>query len=187
MDHPITKVLVPIAEGFEELEAVTIIDLLRRANIEVISAGLKPGLVKGSRGTQIMPDTTLEQIQARDYAMIVLPGGQPGSRNLGQDTRIIQLLQIMANAQRYVCAICAAPTVLLKAGLLAGKNITCYPGALNEKDAVDLHLQHSAVEIDGKIITSRGPGTAIDFALTLIEVLRDKTSRMQVETQLVRT
>lgn len=187
MVDPYSKVLLPLAEGFEELEAVTIIDLLRRANIDITSVGLKPGLVKGSRGTQIMPDTTLEHIQALDYAMIVLPGGQPGSRHLGQDKRIISLLQIMADAQRYVCAICAAPTVLLKAGLLAGKNITCYPGALNEADAPGLHLHPSAVEVDGKIITSRGPGTAIDFALTLIEVLRDNATRMQVDAQLVRT
>ena len=111
------KVLVPLADGCEELEAVTIIDLLRRAGIEVVSAGLKSGVVKASRGVQLVPDVTLDVALQDDYDMVVLPGGMPGAAHLKDDVRILDLLKKMAAAGKYTAAICAAPMVLAEAGV----------------------------------------------------------------------
>ncbi len=180
------RVLVPLAPGCEELEAVTVIDLLRRAQIEVVSAGLASGPVKGSRGTVLLPDSTLDAALQQDYDMIVLPGGQPGATNLEQDARILAVLKKMAAAGKFTAAICAAPKVLAVAGLLDGKHATSYPGALDAQQFPTIHLDTRAVVRDGRVITSRGPGTAMDFALALIEVLTDHATRNQVESGLVR-
>ena len=125
------KVLVPLAPGFEELEAVTIIDLLRRAQIDVTVAGLEKGPITGSRGTRIVPDTLLSSAVNSDYDMLVLPGGLPGADNLNSDNHIHDLLQQMSVKGKYIAAICAAPKVLASAGLLANKEITSYPGSLS--------------------------------------------------------
>lgn len=180
------SVLIPLAPGCEELEAVTLIDLLRRARIEVITAGLTPGPIKGSRGTVLLPDTTLDAVLQQDYDMIVLPGGQPGSTNLEQDPRILALLKKMAAAGKFTAAICAAPKVLAVAGLLEGKRATSFPGALDAKQFPTIRLETKSVVRDDQVLTSRGPGTAMDFALTLIEVLTDRATRDQVEAGLVR-
>jgi protein deglycase len=180
------SVLIPLAPGCEELEAITLIDLLRRAQIEVISAGLSPGPVTCSRGTVVVPDMNLDEALKRDYDMVVLPGGQPGATNLEKDPRIIQLLQAMARAHKYTAAICAAPKVLAVAGLLKGKHATAYPGTLENADRTDLHIEQDSVVTDGKILTSRGPGTAMDFALELIKVLVGQKKRDEVEAGLVR-
>lgn len=180
------KVLVPLADGCEELEAVTIIDLLRRAGIEVVSAGLKPGIVKASRGVQLVPDVTLDVALQDNYDMLVLPGGMPGAQYLKEDMRILELLKAMASAGKYTAAICAAPTVLAEAGVLSGKKATSYPGFLDKMALSDTQYLPDAVVKDGKVLTSRGPGTAMDFALALIEELAGKEKRDQVEAGLVR-
>jgi 4-methyl-5(b-hydroxyethyl)-thiazole monophosphate biosynthesis len=181
---PVKTVLVLFAEGSEELEAVSIVDILRRAEITVTLAGLEPGPLRGSRGTVLMPDTTLAEAMAHSYDMVVLPGGQPGTNNLKADPRVLKLMQQMAHQEKYVAAICAAPSVLATAGLLDEKQVTCFPGALDTFPQV--MLQSSAVVEDGKLITSRGPGTAMDFALTLVERLAGKEKRLAVETGLQR-
>ncbi|HEU0187473.1 MAG TPA: DJ-1 family glyoxalase III [Gallionellaceae bacterium] len=178
------KVLVPLAQGCEEIEAVTIIDILRRAGIEVVSAGLDAHPVRASRGTVLMPDTTLDSALKLQFDMVVLPGGQPGTNNLKADARIIQLLQHMAQQGKHVAAICAAPSVLASAGLLDGKRATSFPGSLDAFAKV--HQQAAAVVEDGKLVTSRGPGTAMDFALTLVERLAGHAKRQEVEAELVR-
>jgi 4-methyl-5(b-hydroxyethyl)-thiazole monophosphate biosynthesis len=178
------KVLIPLAQGCEELEAVTLIDLLRRAGIEVVSAGLDDQPVKASRGVVLIADATLDQALKHEFDMIVLPGGQPGTNHLKADPRIIDLLQKMAHAGKYTCAICAAPAVLAAAGLLAGKQAASYPGCLDGASGVTLSA--APVVRDGKIITSRGPGTAMDFALELIEILVGKAKRDEVEAGLQR-
>lgn len=178
------KVLVPLAQGCEEIEAVTVIDILRRAGIEVVSAGLDDLPVLASRGVLLLADTTLDLAQHHSFDMIVLPGGQPGANNLKADPRIIALLQKMAQQGKYLAAICAAPSVLAAAGLLDGKRATSFPTCLDSYPKVS--RQNAAVVEDGKLITSRGPGTAMDFALTLVEHLAGKTKRDEVEAGLVR-
>lgn len=178
------KVLIPLAQGCEEIEAVTVIDILRRAGIEVVSAGLDDQPVRASRGVTLVPDTTLDAALQQDFDMVVLPGGQPGSNNLKADPRIIALLQKMAQQGKYIAAICAAPSVLAAAGLLVGKQATSFPGALDPFKNVK--QQDAAIVEDGKLITSRGPGTAMDFALTLVERLAGKEKRLAVEAGLQR-
>ncbi|MDO8465466.1 MAG: DJ-1/PfpI family protein [Gallionella sp.] len=178
------KVLVLLAQGCEEIEAVTVIDILRRAGIEVTSAGLDDLPVLASRGVVLLADTTLDLAQHQDFDMIVLPGGLPGTDNLKADQRLIALLQKMAQQGKYVAAICAAPSVLAAAGLLDGRKATCYPTCLDNFPKVN--LQTAAVVEDGKLITSRGPGTAMDFALALVERLAGKAKRQEVEAALVR-
>ncbi len=181
------KVLVPLAQGCEELEAVTIIDLLRRAKIDVTTAGLDKQTVIASRGVKLVPDTDLDSALKQDYDMIVLPGGLPGADYLDNDPRIQALLKKMAGNHKYTAAICAAPKALANAGVLDGKKATCYPGFLDDMDLPNTIITNEAVVIDGKVITSRGPGTAMDFALTLIETLLGKQKRDEVEAGLVRT
>lgn len=176
-------VLIILAQGCEELEAITVVDLLRRAGTDVVTAGLDPNPITASRGTRLIPDTTLDEALKRDFDMLVLPGGIPGSENLANDPRVIDLVKRMAAKDKFTCAICAAPMVLAKAGILAQKRATCYPGML---DAFGIASTGEAVVRDGKIITSRGPGTAMDFALALIEALENKETRDKVEKSLVR-
>ncbi len=179
------SVLVVFAEGSEELEAVTVINILRRGGIHVTVAGLQAGALRGSRGTVLVPDTTLDDALKQDFDMVVLPGGQPGTNHLKGDARIAKLLQHTASQDKYVCAICAAPSVLANAGLLDGKRATSFPGALDDYPKV--LRQPAAVVEDGKLITSRGPGTAMDFALTLVERLAGTTKRKEVANGLVRS
>ncbi len=179
-------VLIPLAQGCEELEAVTIIDLLRRANISVVTAGLDDKPIKASRGVLLIADTTLEDALKQSFDMIVLPGGLAGSENLNNDSRIIQLLQEMQQQGKYTAAICAAPKVLANAGLLANKSATSYPGVLDNNKHI-MQFVDKPIVIDGQVITSRGPGTAMDFALTLIETLVGREIRDTVEAGLVRS
>ncbi len=176
--------LLPLANGSEDLEAITVLNILRRAGIEAVSASLDGQAVRGSRGTLLIPDTSLDEALKRRFDMVVLPGGQPGTNNLKADARIIKLVQDMAAEGRYVCAICAAPSILATAGLLDGKRATSFPGALEAFPRVS--QQPQAVVEDGKLITSRGPGTAMDFALTLVERLAGRSKRDEVEAGLVR-
>jgi len=178
------NVLVLFADGSEELEAITVVNLLRRAGISVTLAGLKEGALRGSRGTVLVPDATLDEAMAHNYDMVVLPGGQPGTNNLKADSRVLKLVQHMAQQGKYVAAICAAPSVLATAGLLDKKKATSFPGALDPFPQVT-RLPAAVVE-DGKLITSRGPGTAMDFALTLVERLTGKEKRLEVEAGLQR-
>lgn len=180
------KVLVPMAPGCEELEAVTIIDLLRRADIEVITASLDDEPVTCSRGTTICADSYLGDVLNTDFDLMVLPGGLPGADNLNADPRIHQLITRLSNQGKYIAAICAAPKVLVENGILDGKKATAYPGSLSALDTSKIELNEDAIQIDGKVITSRGPGTAMDFTLTLIEVLLGKDARDQVEIPLQR-
>lgn len=173
------RILVPLAPGCEELEAVTIIDLLRRAGLEVVTAGLEPGPVRASRGVVLQPDATLDAVLDQSFDMVALPGGLPGADHLDQDPRIHALLERMAAQQGFTAAICAAPKVLARAGLLDGRRATAYPGVLEAAES-------AAVVRDGQVITSRGPGTAMDFALALIEALAGREKRDEVEAGLER-
>ncbi len=157
---------------------------MRRARIEVTTAGLQPGPVTASRGVVLVPDTSLDAVLDEQFDMIVLPGGLPGADHLDRDPRIHALLHRLAAAGKYTAAICAAPKVLAGAGLLEGRTATAYPGVLEEFSRID--GLGAPVVIDGKVITSRGPGTAMDFALALIEALKGRETRASVEEGLVR-
>lgn len=180
----IKSVLVLFADGSEELEAVTIVNILRRGGINVTLAGLSSGALRGSRGVMLMPDNTLDAVLHEDFDMIVLPGGQPGTNHLKADARVLKLAQRMAQEGKYVAAICAAPSVLATAGLLDGKQATSFPGSLDQFPKVK--QQHAAIVEDGKLITSRGPGTAMDFALALVDRLAGSAKRQEVEAGLQR-
>ena len=180
------KVLVPLAAGFEELEAITIIDLLRRAGFDVITAGLDDQPVRASRNSVMIPDTSIDTVMNDEFDLIVLPGGLPGADNLRDDKNVQTLLKRQAEKGRKLGAICAAPRALAEAGVLEGKTITCYPGALDHLDNRPFQISGNAVEIDGNVATSRGPGTAMDFALELIQQLGGQELKESIEAQLVR-
>ncbi len=180
------RVLVPLAQGCEELEAVTIIDLLRRAGIEVLTASLDNEVIVASRGVKLIADELLDDVMDDDFDMIVLPGGLPGADNLDKDERIHYLLRKMAEKEKYMAAICAAPKVLANAGLLKGIRATSYPGFIDKMTLPDTQVLEAPVVADGKVITSRGPGTAMDFALELIEQLAGRDKRTEVEQPLMR-
>ncbi len=159
------SVLVPLADGFEEIEALAVIDILRRAACRVVIAGLQPGPAVSARGVSINPDTTIDAVSSADFDAIVLPGGQPGTDNLNADTRIHCLLLEFSGAGKVIGAICAAPSVLASTGILNGRQATSYP-TYSERLA-GAQYENVPVVSDGTVITSQGPGTAIAFALTL--------------------
>jgi 4-methyl-5(b-hydroxyethyl)-thiazole monophosphate biosynthesis len=181
-----SHVLVPLAQGCEELEAITITDLLVRAGITVTTCGLDEQPVKASRGITIIPDTSIDKVLNDAFDLIVLPGGLPGADHLRDNEHLQTLIKKQAADNKYVAAICAAPKALAQAGILEGKTATAYPGVLNALDNTSITISENAVEIDGNIVTSRGPGTAMDFALCLIELLEGKVKREEVNEQLVR-
>lgn len=178
------RVLVPLAEGFEELEAVTIVDILRRAGIEVVIASLAGSPVTGSHGIRIAADTPLAALAEQDFDMIALPGGMPGAEHLKADPRIAQLIRTHRAKGRPVAAICAAPMVLAAAGVLDGRRATSYPGFL--QDAGHTTVSDEAVVADAGVITSRGPGTALDFALALVAELAGPAASDRVGSALQR-
>jgi 4-methyl-5(b-hydroxyethyl)-thiazole monophosphate biosynthesis len=181
-----SHVLVPLAQGCEELEAITITDLLVRAGIRVTTCGLDDQPVTASRGTTIIPDTSIDKIVNDDFDLIVLPGGLPGADHLRDNPTLQTLIKKQAAANKYLAAICAAPKALAAAGVLTGKTATSFPGVLDALQDASITISENAVEIDGNIITSRGPGTAMDFALSLIELLEGKEKRDEINQQLVR-
>jgi 4-methyl-5(b-hydroxyethyl)-thiazole monophosphate biosynthesis len=173
-----SKVLVPLADGCEEMEAVILIDTLRRAQIEVVVAGLKPGPVTASRGVKLAPDTTLDAVRNEDFDAIALPGGGGGTENLMKDERVLDAVRDFHGRGKLVAAICAAPQVLQKAGVIDGKRITCYPG-------VAAHITRATrvderVVQDGRVITSQGPGTSFHFALALVQELAGRAKAEEV-------
>lgn len=181
------KVLIPLAEGCEELEAVTLIDLLRRAGITVVTASLTDQhSLTASRQVRLLADTLLDEVINEDFDMILMPGGQPGTNHLDSDVRIKTLLNRHYQQGKYVAAVCAAPMVLANTGLLNDKRATAYPGVLSHERWPAISICDEPVVVDGRVLTSRGPGTAMDFALTIIETLLDKKTRDKIETELVR-
>ena len=180
------SILIPFAEDFEDIEAITLIDLFRRAGFEVVTAGLRPGPVRSAHGVQILPDCTLDDVAGRDFDLVVLPGGLPGADHLNADARVHEILERHHAAGRFVAAICAAPRVLAKSGLLRGRKATSYPGTLDQMPESGARYTGAPVEVDGLVVTGRGPGVALDFALTLIGLLAGAEKRDAVEKPLLR-
>jgi 4-methyl-5(b-hydroxyethyl)-thiazole monophosphate biosynthesis len=163
------RALVALAPGFEEIEAVTVVDILRRASVEVVLAGTQRSAIKGSRGISIVPDATLDEIAGAAFDLIVLPGGRGGADRLREDARVHTLVRDQLNAGRLVGAICAAPEVLFRAGVLEGRQVTSHPSSRNVLSGVN-YVEERVVR-DGNLVTSRSPGTAMEFAFALVEVL----------------
>lgn len=162
-----SSVVLFLADGFEEIEAITVADVLRRADIKCDICGLSSITVKGSHGIEVKCDKVLEKINDSDYEALVLPGGMPGAKNLKENNKLVKLVSSFYKQGKIVAAICAAPMVLDAAGIIKGKTITSYPGLeLSECDYVE-----KVVAEDKNIITSRGPATTIYFALKLVEKL----------------
>lgn len=181
-----TRVLVPLADGCEDLEAITITDLLVRAGAQVVRAGLKPGEVQAGRGTRLVPDTTLEAVKEETFDLIALPGGRPGADHLAADPILREILIRQSDSGRWLAAICAGPMALATAGLLENRTVTCFPGALEGLAPASATVTGESLEQDGHLITAKGPGVALEFALTLIETLWDKSHRDEVEGPLQR-
>lgn len=160
------KVAVVLADGFEEVEAVAVIDVLRRAGIDTVVAGLHDGHITSARSVRIIPDTVIDTVKADDFDMIVLPGGQPGSDNLNADARVIALIRSFSQKRKLIGAICAAPIVLGSAGVLAGKRATAFP-SYRDKLGGAIYEEKAVVE-DGNVLTSRGAGTALAFGLAIV-------------------
>jgi 4-methyl-5(b-hydroxyethyl)-thiazole monophosphate biosynthesis len=163
------QVAVLLADGFEEVEAMAIIDILRRADITVVIAGLHEGYIESTRHVKVIPDTGIDTIRADNFDMLVLPGGQPGADNLNADERVKNLIREFYDKGKLTGAICAAPYVLANAGILEGRQATAYP---TFKDRLGTALyQDQNVVIDGQVLTSKGPGTALHFGIAIVESL----------------
>ena len=164
------KTAMLFAEGFEEVEALTVVDLLRRAEIVCDIVSLSGAdTVTGSHGVTVRADKPFAGTDFDAYDGVLLPGGQPGTANLAADERVLSLLRQFHASGKLTAAICAAPTVLAKAGLLNGRRAVCYPGLEDKLTGADAGSE--PVAVDGTVVTSRGVGTAIPFALSLIEYL----------------
>ncbi|MBU2830807.1 DJ-1/PfpI family protein [Acidithiobacillus ferriphilus] len=180
------QVLIPVADGFEDMEVVISCDILRRAGLKVVLAGLDAGLVTGGCGLRLQPDALLADVVNVDIDIILLPGGNRGVQRLTKHQPLIQLLRERHRRGQIIAAICAAPGMLATHHLLDGRQVTAYPGILDPQSA-DYIYQESAVVVDGPLVTSRGPGTAMDFALTLVELLLGPEKRRETEAPLQRS
>ena len=177
-------VYVLLGTGFEEIEALTPVDLLRRAGIEVTTVGLNGKIVYGSHRIGVQADITIDELDISDAEMIVLPGGLGGVASIRGCSKALEAVKAVAAAGKYVAAICAGPTVLADLGLLTGVNATCYPGQIpNMKDA--LVVENAACVTDGKIITGTSAGTAVPFALALIKALKGAEDAGAIAEQIV--
>lgn len=176
-----SKILVMLAEGFEEVEAITVIDYLRRTGVEAeIISTEKELYVEGAHGIRVAADKLLNQIKdLSGYRGVVIPGGRPGAMSLRENDRVIQIVQELYTSGKLVAAICAGPIVLERAGVLKGKAATCYPGF--DKEMKDILMKEELVVKDGNIITSRGPATAVYFALKLVEYLQGEDKMIELK------
>ncbi len=176
-------IVVCFAEGTEEVEALTVVDLLRRAQLEVVIAGLSGDVITGSKGIRILPDCRIDEIDSSDVEMLVLPGGMPGTINLLADEHVDRLLREVYLAGRPVAAICAAPLILGQKEYLIDKKAICYPGFEDQLLGADIQISAKVI-VDGNVITSKGLGTAIDFSLALIEKLKGKEEANRIQKQI---
>lgn len=164
------KVAVFLAEGFEEVEALTPVDLLQRCGAEVTLVGVTGKVVTGRSGISVVADCEMDGFSADDADMVFLPGGMPGTKNLYETPAVCEVVKKAVASDRYVAAICAAPSIILGGlGVLEGKKATCYPGM--EDGMVGAEAVAAPYVVDGKIITGRGAGAALDFGLALCEAL----------------
>lgn len=177
--NTMAKVYIFFADGFEEIEGLTVVDLLRRVNIEITMVSVTGDLkVIGSHNIAVQTDALFEELDYKDAEMLVLPGGLPGTTNLEEHKGLDQLLKDFAAQGKKLSAICAAPRVLGTKGLLQGRNAVCFPG--HEGALLGANVIDSVVVEDGNIITSKGMGTAIDFSLAIIKKLKGAEEAVRI-------
>ena len=178
------QALVPLADGFEDIEAVSIIDVLRRGGVKVVTAALgQERLVRSAHGIRMEADSLLSEVIEDEYDAIILPGGGEGTENLKASAALAARLRRQKDEDRLLCAICAAPTVLVEAGVLEeGQHVTCYPTC-----SIDLDRPCAGVPVvqDGNVITGQAPGSSMLFALVVLKALADKKVAMKVARGLV--
>ncbi len=176
-------IYVFLANGFEETEAIAPIDILRRSELKVVTVGIGEEVIVSSHGIAVIPDITeVDFAPTEDIDMIVLPGGMPGTLNLEKSRTVQDAIDYCMMNDKYIAAICAAPSILGKKGLLKGKKATCFPGF--EQFLADAEYTGEGVVRDGKIITAKGAGVAIDFGLKLSEVLTGETNAKKIKASL---
>lgn len=174
------KFLVFIAEGFEEVEALTVVDYLRRMDIDVKMVSISDSKeVQGAHGIKVETDMLIDEVNHKDYIGLTIPGGMPGSTNLRDDSRVIEIVKSMNEDEKLISAICAGPIVLERAEIIKDKKITSYPGF--EEELSESKYSEENVVVDGNIITARGPAIATEFALEITEYLFDKSKRTELE------
>lgn len=163
------SVLIPLADGVEEMEAVTIIDGCRRVPWTVTSTGIKPGMVTASRGVRLMPDAVWAEIDPSAFDILIIPGGQAGTEALSRDERVIDTVRLFMREGKWIAAICAGPLVLQAAGVLAGRQATCHPAVtLSQTRRLE-----DRVVVDNRLITSQGPGSSLEFVLEIIKAVEN--------------
>lgn len=168
-----------LADGFEEIEGLTVVDLLRRADITIKTVSITGNLtITGAHAIKVEADTLFEQEDFKDASLLVLPGGMPGTRHLLEHTGLVSLLMEFNRQEKKIAAICAAPSILGVNGILTGKKATCYPGF--EDKLLGALLTENRTEVDSNITTSKGMGTAIDFSLEIITQLTDKETANKI-------
>lgn len=168
------KVMVLLANGFEEIEALTVVDILRRGNVNCHMVSIGGNKVKGAHGIEVIADKTLDSVEENLYDAIVLPGGMPGAENLKNNTRVVELVQRYYSDKKLVCAICAAPMVLGYAGIMENVDFTCYPGF--EVYVKDGNKKEDLVVKSHNIITGKGPAAAFEFAYLILKTLGNKNT-----------
>ena len=178
-----SKALLFLATGFEEIESMCIVDTLRRAGVTTVLAGLHKGPIVGSRGVQLIPDSVLDELTVEDFDAVILPGGSPGYINLGADERVLEMVTKAYESGKLVAAICGAPSILGKLGIVRGRRATIFPG--KEAELIGAEPASDSVVVDGNVVTSRGPGTALEFAITLVELLVSEQKAQEVKRGLV--
>jgi 4-methyl-5(b-hydroxyethyl)-thiazole monophosphate biosynthesis len=163
------NVLIPLANGVEEMEAVIMIDVLRRAQWKVVTAGIDDGVVTASRGVRLVPDQPWANLDPSEFDVLMIPGGGPGVERLLKEPRFLETIREFSRAGKWIGAICAAPLTLQAAGILQGKRVTCHPAVAASLTATP--RLDDRVVVDGHLVTSQGPGTSMEFALTLVRLV----------------
>ena len=164
-----SKLLVLISNGFEEIEAISIIDVCRRAGIEVITAGVEDNILTGAHNIKIETDKKISEVSSDNFDMIALPGGLPNAFTLAENSDVQRLLKEFKEKNKKIAAICAAPYALHKANVL-NENYTCYP-SFEEKIKDEGYINNKNIVIDSNVVTSKGPATAMEFALEIVKIL----------------
>lgn len=165
------KVAILLANGFETLEGLTVVDVLRRAEVECNTFALEGNKATTSHKINIEADKSIMDEDIKDYDFLVLPGGMPGATNLRDSERVIELVNEFNRDKKWICAICAGPIALGRAGVIEGKNVTCYPGFENQLGSCN--YKNKLVVTDGNIITGRGPAAAIPFAFEILSKISE--------------